>query len=119
MDVSRNVMVLNQMTCNVPNCWSLLKSNKSSIAGFNRRDTETVQLLLNLGAFVAQAILENGTTIDLIGAGSTALHYASCGGNTQCCQLLIDKGASLAAVRSLRVRFFLSVSMPAKPNLTV
>ena len=26
-----------------------------------------MQLLLNLGAFVAQAILENGTTIDLIG----------------------------------------------------
>ncbi|KAG2296557.1 hypothetical protein Bca52824_043226 [Brassica carinata] len=25
-----------KMTCNVPNCWSLLKSNKSSIAGFNR-----------------------------------------------------------------------------------
>jgi E3 ubiquitin-protein ligase XBAT32/33 len=34
------------------------------------------------------------------GAGSTALHYASCGGNTQCCQLLISKGACLAAVNS-------------------
>ncbi|CAH8280032.1 unnamed protein product [Arabidopsis lyrata] len=61
---------------------------------------ETVQLLLDLGASVTQVTVEDGTTIDLIGAGSTALHYASCGGNTQCCQLLISKGACLAAVNS-------------------
>ena len=98
---------------------------------------ETVQLLLDLGASLTQVTVEDGTTIDLIGAGSTPLHYASCGGNTQCCQVhihiyllnqtsmntygicfsqvLIDKGASLAAINSngLDVLF---VSLPAKPN---
>ncbi|CAN1811508.1 Probable E3 ubiquitin-protein ligase XBOS32 [Linum perenne] len=49
---------------------------------------ETVQLLLDLGASVSEVTVEDGTTIDLIGAGSTALHYAACGGNLQCCQLL-------------------------------
>ncbi|GER52652.1 ankyrin repeat-containing protein [Striga asiatica] len=56
---------------------------------------ETVHLLLDLGASVCDKTVEDGTTIDLIGAGSTALHYAACGGNAQCCQLLITKGASL------------------------
>ncbi|KAJ6759275.1 E3 UBIQUITIN-PROTEIN LIGASE XBOS32 ISOFORM X1-RELATED [Salix koriyanagi] len=31
------------------------------------------------------------------GAGSTALHYAACGGNPQCCQILITRGANLTA----------------------
>lgn len=56
---------------------------------------ESVQLLLDLGASVAEATIEDGTTIDLIGAGSTPLHYAACGGNAQCCQILIARGASL------------------------
>ncbi|KAG8372470.1 hypothetical protein BUALT_Bualt12G0069500 [Buddleja alternifolia] len=56
---------------------------------------EAVHLLLDLGASVSQITVEDGTTIDLIGAGSTPLHYAACGGNAQCCQLLIAKGSSL------------------------
>jgi len=58
---------------------------------------ESVQLLLDMGASVSEVTVEDGTTIDLIGAGSTALHYAACGGNAHCCQLLIAKGASLTA----------------------
>ncbi|EXB94923.1 putative E3 ubiquitin-protein ligase XBOS32 [Morus notabilis] len=56
---------------------------------------ESVQLLLDLGASVSEITVEDGTTIDLIGAGSTALHYAACGGNAQSCQILIARGASL------------------------
>ncbi|PIA46108.1 hypothetical protein AQUCO_01600404v1 [Aquilegia coerulea] len=58
---------------------------------------ESVQLLLDLGASVSEVTVEDGTTIDLIGAGSTPLHYAACGGNAQCCQVLIARGASLSA----------------------
>ncbi|KAJ4833133.1 putative E3 ubiquitin-protein ligase xbos32 [Turnera subulata] len=58
---------------------------------------ESVQLLLDLGASVYEVTVEDGSTIDLIGAGSTALHYGACGGNAQCCQLLIARGASLTA----------------------
>ncbi|XP_050371989.1 E3 ubiquitin-protein ligase XBAT32 [Argentina anserina] len=58
---------------------------------------ETVQLLLDLGASLSAVTVEDGATIDLIGAGSTALHYAACGGNAQCCQILISRGASLRA----------------------
>ncbi|KAJ4709426.1 E3 ubiquitin-protein ligase XBAT33-like [Melia azedarach] len=58
---------------------------------------ESVQLLLDLGASVSEVTVEDGTTIDLIGAGSTPLHYAACGGNVQCCQILIAMGASLTA----------------------
>ncbi|KAH8481950.1 hypothetical protein H0E87_029415, partial [Populus deltoides] len=58
---------------------------------------ESVQLLLDLGASVYEVTVEDGTTIDLIGAGSTALHYAACGGNSQCCQILIARGANLTA----------------------
>lgn len=59
--------------------------------------SETVQLLLDLGASVTEVTVEDGTTIDLIGAGSTPLHYAACGGNAECCQILITRGASLSA----------------------
>ncbi|WOL13876.1 hypothetical protein Cni_G22656 [Canna indica] len=58
---------------------------------------ETVHLLVDLGASVSEATVEDGSTIDLIGAGSTPLHYAACGGNAVCCQILIAKGASLNA----------------------
>lgn len=58
---------------------------------------ESVQLLLDLGASVTDVTMEDGTTIDLIGAGSTALHYAACGGNAVCCQVLMSRGASLNA----------------------
>jgi len=34
---------------------------------------------------------------NLAGAGSTPLHYAACGGNVVCCQLLIARGASITA----------------------
>lgn len=56
---------------------------------------ESLQLLLDLGASYSEVTVEDGTTIDLIGAGSTPLHYAACGGNAKCCQILIAKGASL------------------------
>ncbi|KAK1275759.1 putative E3 ubiquitin-protein ligase XBOS32 [Acorus gramineus] len=58
---------------------------------------ESVQLLLDLGASFSEVTVEDGSTIDLIGAGSTPLHYAACGGNAQCCQVLIARGASLTA----------------------
>jgi len=58
---------------------------------------ECVQLLLDLGASVFEVTIEDGTTIDLIGAGSTPLHYAACGGNAVCCQLLMARGASITA----------------------
>ncbi|KAL4589971.1 hypothetical protein LXL04_002884 [Taraxacum kok-saghyz] len=58
---------------------------------------DSVHLLIDLGASVTEVTVEDGTTIDLIGAGSTPLHYAACGGNAQCCQILIAKGASLTA----------------------
>ncbi|KAJ0089773.1 hypothetical protein Patl1_14418 [Pistacia atlantica] len=108
----------------VPNVWSRLKkkSNKDEpILEFNESalhevisrtadggitalhmaalngHVESVHLLLDLGASVSEVTVEDGTTIDLIGAGSTPLHYAACGGNAQCCQLLIAMGASLTA----------------------
>ncbi|XP_042482895.1 probable E3 ubiquitin-protein ligase XBOS32 [Macadamia integrifolia] len=58
---------------------------------------ETLQLLLELGACISEVTVEDGTTIDLIGARSTPLHYAACGGNLQCCQVLIARGANLTA----------------------
>ncbi|KAL4571318.1 hypothetical protein LXL04_018076 [Taraxacum kok-saghyz] len=58
---------------------------------------DSLHLLLDLGASVNEVTVEDGTTIDLIGAGSTPLHYAAHGGNPQCCQILIAKGASLTA----------------------
>ncbi|KAG6498376.1 hypothetical protein ZIOFF_046288 [Zingiber officinale] len=47
---------------------------------------ESVQLLLDLGACVSEVTVNDGATIDLIGVGSTPLHYAACGGNAVCCQ---------------------------------
>ncbi|OAY71992.1 putative E3 ubiquitin-protein ligase XBOS35 [Ananas comosus] len=61
---------------------------------------ESVQLLLDLGACVSETTVDDGSTIDLIGAGSTPLHYAACGGSAACCQLLIAGGASLTAVNA-------------------
>lgn len=58
---------------------------------------ESVQLLLDLGANISAVTVQDGSTIDLIGAGSTPLHYAACGGNIQCCQILIARGASCSA----------------------
>ncbi|KAF6156398.1 hypothetical protein GIB67_031519 [Kingdonia uniflora] len=56
---------------------------------------DSVHLLLDLGASLSEITVEDGTTIDLIGAGSTPLHYAACGGSVQCCQILISRSASL------------------------
>lgn len=58
---------------------------------------DTVQFLLDLGASVTEVTIEDGSTMDLVGAGCTPLHYAACGGNAQCCQILIARGASLTA----------------------
>ncbi|XP_059077794.1 probable E3 ubiquitin-protein ligase XBOS32 isoform X3 [Cryptomeria japonica] len=58
---------------------------------------ECVQLLLDLGANESFLTVQDGSTIDLIGANSTPLHYAACGGNVQCCQMLIARGASCSA----------------------
>ncbi|XP_072962887.1 probable E3 ubiquitin-protein ligase XBOS35 isoform X1 [Typha angustifolia] len=66
------------------------------LAALNGHD-ESMQLLLDLGACISEVTVEDGSTIDLIGAGSTPLHYAACGGNATCCQLLIAEGASLTA----------------------
>lgn len=108
----------------IPNIWNLLRNrsgNEESISEFDESalcqainkpadggitalhmaslngHVESVQLLLDLGASVSVLTVEDGSTIDLIGAGSTALHYAACGGNAQCCQILIARGASLTA----------------------
>ncbi|CAJ1952682.1 unnamed protein product [Sphenostylis stenocarpa] len=45
---------------------------------------DCVQLLLDLDANVSAATFHYGTSMDLIGAGSTPLHYAACGGNLKC-----------------------------------
>ncbi|KHM99147.1 E3 ubiquitin-protein ligase XBAT33 [Glycine soja] len=50
---------------------------------------DCVQLLLDLSANVSAATFHYGTSMDLIGAGSTPLHYAACGGNLKCCQARI------------------------------
>ncbi|KAA3459837.1 E3 ubiquitin-protein ligase XBAT33-like [Gossypium australe] len=47
---------------------------------------DCVQLLLDLQANVSAVTFHFGTSVDLIGAGSTPLHYAACGGNLKCCQ---------------------------------
>ncbi|PWA72134.1 E3 ubiquitin-protein ligase XBOS35 [Artemisia annua] len=58
---------------------------------------DSLHLLLDLGACINEITMDDGTTIDLIGAGSTPLHYAAYGGNPHCCQILIARGASLTA----------------------
>ncbi|CAN1264887.1 E3 ubiquitin-protein ligase XBAT33 [Linum perenne] len=50
---------------------------------------DCVQLLLDLDANVSAVTFHHGTTMDLIGAGSTPLHYAACGGNLKCCQVKV------------------------------
>ncbi|KAG8390301.1 hypothetical protein BUALT_Bualt01G0069400 [Buddleja alternifolia] len=55
---------------------------------------DSVQLLLDLHANVSAVTFHYGTSMDLIGAGSTPLHYAACGGNLKCCQILLARGAS-------------------------
>jgi E3 ubiquitin-protein ligase XBAT32/33 len=54
-------------------------------------------LLLDLGASVSEVTINDGSTIDLIGSGSTPLHYAACGGSAVCCQLLVAAGANMRA----------------------
>ncbi|KAH7537991.1 hypothetical protein FEM48_Zijuj03G0151900 [Ziziphus jujuba var. spinosa] len=64
---------------------------------------DCVQLLLDLLANVSAVTFHYGTSMDLIGAGSTPLHYAACGGNLKCCQariilVLIASGNDLVAL---------------------
>ncbi|KAL9317546.1 hypothetical protein ACSQ67_014063 [Phaseolus vulgaris] len=61
---------------------------------------DCVQLLLDLNANVSSVTFHYGTSMDLIGAGSTPLHYAACGGNLKCCQarILVARGASRMAL---------------------
>lgn len=46
-----------------------------------------LHLLLDLGTSVNEVTVEDGTTINLIGAGNIPLHFVAYGGNPQCCQL--------------------------------
>ncbi|KAL8151324.1 hypothetical protein V2J09_021132 [Rumex salicifolius] len=55
---------------------------------------DCVQLLIDFQANVSAVTFQYGTSMDLVGVGSTPLHYAACGGNLKCCQILIAKGAS-------------------------
>lgn len=55
--------------------------------------SDCVLLLLDLMAKVSAVTQLDGSAIDLIGSGSSPLHYAACGGNTACCQILISRGA--------------------------
>ncbi|XP_010255493.1 PREDICTED: E3 ubiquitin-protein ligase XBAT33-like isoform X2 [Nelumbo nucifera] len=55
---------------------------------------DCVQLLLDIHASVSSVTFHYGTSMDLIGAGSTPLHYAACGGNLKSCQILLARGAS-------------------------
>eukprot|EP00256_Glycine_max_P052494 XP_014618843.1 E3 ubiquitin-protein ligase XBAT33 isoform X1 [Glycine max] len=59
---------------------------------------DCVQLLLDLNANVNAVTYHYGTSMDLIGAGSTPLHYGACGGNLKCCQILVARGASRLAL---------------------
>ncbi|KAJ8626424.1 hypothetical protein MRB53_019731 [Persea americana] len=55
---------------------------------------DCVQLLLDLHANISAVTFHYGSSMDLIGSGSSALHYAACGGNLKCCQILRARGAS-------------------------
>ncbi|KAG6508353.1 hypothetical protein ZIOFF_033727 [Zingiber officinale] len=50
---------------------------------------DCVQLLLDLGANVSAVTFNYGSSSNLIGAGSTPLHYAACGGNLKCSQAML------------------------------
>ncbi|XP_051121717.1 E3 ubiquitin-protein ligase XBAT33-like [Andrographis paniculata] len=59
---------------------------------------DCVHLLLDLQANVSSMTFHHGTSMDLIGAGSTPLHYAACGGNLKCCQILLARSSSRLSV---------------------
>ncbi|EFJ22491.1 hypothetical protein SELMODRAFT_175493 [Selaginella moellendorffii] len=59
---------------------------------------ECVHLLLDLGADVSALTFQYDTTVDMIGAGSSPLHYAACGGSIHCCQMLLARGANHLAI---------------------
>ncbi|KAJ0086369.1 hypothetical protein Patl1_07499 [Pistacia atlantica] len=61
---------------------------------FGEEKFDSVQLLLDLHANVSAVTFHYGTSMDLMGAGSSPLHYAACGGNLKCCQILLARGAS-------------------------
>ncbi|KAK1306004.1 E3 ubiquitin-protein ligase XBAT33 [Acorus calamus] len=63
------------------------------MAALNRH-FDCVRLLLDLHANVSAVTFNYGTSMDLIGSGSTPLHYAACGGDLKCCQILLSRGAS-------------------------
>ncbi|KAF3945247.1 hypothetical protein CMV_011869 [Castanea mollissima] len=58
----------------------------------NKYDQSALCKFVNKAADAA-VTFHYGTSMDLIGAGSTPLHYAACGGNLKCCQILLARGA--------------------------
>ncbi|KAK4571695.1 hypothetical protein RGQ29_030206 [Quercus rubra] len=57
----------------------------------NKYDQSALSKFVNKAADAA-VTFHYGTSMDLIGAGSTPLHYAACGGNLKCCQILLARG---------------------------
>lgn len=91
-----------EMSCSPLECSALARFiNKQADGGITALHmaalngyTECVLLLLDLRASVSVATFHYGSSMNLIGAGSTPLHYAACGGNLKCCQMLLARGAS-------------------------